>query len=229
MFTHLEVLVEEYSAEVALHNLLPKILPDGVEFEIRSFQGKADLIRKLPQRLKGYRSWIPSDWRILVLCDRDQEDCYELKKKLEDYAILSGFTTKSSYPEGHFTVVNRIAIEELEAWFLGDSAAVIKAYPRVSANFSSQSRYRNPDGIMGTWEALQALLQGKKYHLGGLNKVEAAREISQYMEPTANRSPSFQIFYEGIASLSNPRMGTAHLTALEQGRTFPAEPGSEEG
>ncbi|WP_008313064.1 hypothetical protein [Leptolyngbya sp. PCC 6406] len=88
MFTHLEVLVEEYSAEVALYNLLPKVLPEGVDFKIRSFQGKADLIKKLPQRLKGYRSWIPSDWRILVLCDRDQEDCRELKRKLEDHAIL---------------------------------------------------------------------------------------------------------------------------------------------
>ncbi len=34
---HLEVLVEEYSAEVVLKNLLPKILPSDVEFEIHSF------------------------------------------------------------------------------------------------------------------------------------------------------------------------------------------------
>lgn len=202
MFTHLEVLVEEYSAEVALYNLLPKVLPEGVEFQIRSFQGKADLIKKLPKRLKAYRSWIPSEWRILVLCDRDQENCHELKKKLEDHTILSGFTTKTTHPNGCFTVVNRIAIEELEAWFLGDSNAVVKAYPRVSENFSTQSRYRNPDEITGgTWEALEALLQNKKYHLGGLNKIEAAQAISQHMKPTDNRSPSFQSFCEGIASL----------------------------
>jgi hypothetical protein len=56
---HLEILVEEYSAEIALANLLPKILPPDVEFEIHSFQGKTDLLKKLPQRLKGYRPWLP--------------------------------------------------------------------------------------------------------------------------------------------------------------------------
>ena len=95
MFKHLEVLVEEYSAEVALQNLLPKILPTDVDFNIRSFRGKSDLLRKLPERLKGYRSWISEDYRILVLCDRDNENCHDLKKKLEDCAILSGFTTKN--------------------------------------------------------------------------------------------------------------------------------------
>ena len=60
MFKHLEVLVEEYSAEAALNNLLPKILPTEIEFKILSFRGKTDLLKKLPSRLKGYRSWIPA-------------------------------------------------------------------------------------------------------------------------------------------------------------------------
>ncbi|MEQ9372745.1 MAG: hypothetical protein RIG63_27555 [Coleofasciculus chthonoplastes F3-SA18-01] len=81
--SHLEVLVEEYSAKVALDNLLPKILPSDVEFELHSFQGKSDLLKKLPQRLKGYRSWLPDDWRIVVLCDRDNDDYQDLKKALK--------------------------------------------------------------------------------------------------------------------------------------------------
>lgn len=197
--SHLEVLVEEYSAKVALDNLLPKILPSDVEFELHSFQGKSDLLKKLPQRLKGYRSWLPDDWRIVVLCDRDNDDCQDLKKSLEDYAILSGFTTKSSTASQQFTVLNRIAIEELEAWFLGDATAICQAYPKIAKSFVTQQRYRYPDAIKGgTWEALEALLKGKGYHQGGLNKVEAARTISEYMQPRNNQSPSFQCFNAGI-------------------------------
>lgn len=199
---HLEFLVEEYSAEVALENLLPKILPSHVEFEIRSFQGKSDLLKKLPQRLKGYRSWLPKDWRIIVLCDRDDDDCQNLKKTLEEHTILSGFTTKTSALGTPFTVLNRIAIEELEAWFLGDAKAIERAYPRVSAVFSKQKRYRTPDMIKGgTWEALQSLLQSKGYHPGGLNKVEAARDISQHMQVQDNQSVSFQCFCSGLTAL----------------------------
>jgi hypothetical protein len=202
MFRHLEVLVEEYSAEVALQSLLPRILPPNISYDIRSFRGKSDLLRKLPDRLKGYRSWIPDDWRILILCDQDNEDCRELKRKLENHAVLSGFTTKSSSNSNQFIVLNRIAIEELEAWFLGDPQAIKKAYPRVPTSFISQKRYRVPDDIPeGTWEALQALLQNFDYHVGGLNKVEAARQISQYLEPENNRSTSFQVFYSGLLAL----------------------------
>jgi len=199
---HLEVLVEEYSAEVALQNLLPKVLPSYVEFAIRSFQGKTDLLKKLPQRLKAYRPWLPKDWRIVVLCDRDNEDCQALKKKLEEYAVQSGFTTKSSTLDQQFTVLNRIVIEELEAWFLGDAQAVVKAYSCVPANFANRKRYRDPDAITGgTWEALQSLLQSKGYFPGGLNKVEAARTISQCMEIQNNCSASFQCFHSGLTAL----------------------------
>ncbi|MEB3232578.1 MAG: DUF4276 family protein [Leptolyngbyaceae bacterium] len=132
---HLEILVEEYSAEVALQNFLLQILPKTVEFEIRVFQGKAMLLKQLPLRLKGYRSWIPGNWRIVVLCDCDQDNCQKLKQQLENHAILAGFTTKSSCTNSGFTVVNRIAVEELDAWFLGDAIAISQAYPKVSKNF----------------------------------------------------------------------------------------------
>lgn len=156
-------------------------------------------MKKLPQRLKGYRSWLPDDWRIVVLCDRDNDDCQDLKKKLENQVILSGFTTKSSTSSQQFTVLNRIAIEELEAWFLGDATAICQAYPKVPQRFTKRTRYRDPDAVKGgTWEALEALLKEKGYHQGGLNKVEAARTISEYMQPQNNQSPSFQCFNAGI-------------------------------
>ena len=49
---HLEVLVEEESMEALLDSLLPRLAP-GVSFAIRRFQGKHDLLQKLPQRMGG--------------------------------------------------------------------------------------------------------------------------------------------------------------------------------
>jgi hypothetical protein len=83
---HIEVLVEELSMKEALQNLLPKILGETNSFDIYPYQGKRDLISKLPQRLKGYKSWLPDDYRIVVLVDEDREDCKALKKKLEEIA-----------------------------------------------------------------------------------------------------------------------------------------------
>lgn len=199
---HLEVLVEEYSAEAALSNLLPRLLPARVEFNIRTFRGKTDLLKKLPNRLKGYQHWPQDDLRILVLCDRDDDDCLVLKQKLEDFATQSGFTTRSTASNGQFLVLNRIIVEELEAWFFGDANALSSAYPKIKKTFATQSKYRLPDEISGgTWEALERLLQSKGYHPGGLNKVQAARDISFHMKPERNRSDSFQCFCTGLEAL----------------------------
>ncbi len=50
---HVEVLVEEPSMAAALEAILPKLLGD-VSFMVRVFQGKPDLLAKLPGRLTGY-------------------------------------------------------------------------------------------------------------------------------------------------------------------------------
>ena len=46
---HLEFLVEEESAETALDNLVPKIVGPNISYNIRVFQGKFDLLKKLPE------------------------------------------------------------------------------------------------------------------------------------------------------------------------------------
>lgn len=86
----LEVLVEEPSAEEALKTLLPKIVP-GVAFEIIPFNGKSDLLRKLPVRLRDYTYyWAETGLRIVVLLDRDDDDCAELKNRLVEIAREAG-------------------------------------------------------------------------------------------------------------------------------------------
>ena len=196
----IEFLLEEESAEEALKVILSKILSDDVSREFHTFRGKQDLLKNLPVRLKGYKPWIPNDWWIIVLIDKDQRDCFQLKAQLEEIARAAGFVTKSSASqEGDFQVVNRLAIEELEAWFFGDAEALRTAYPRVSRNLQDQSRYRDPDAITGgTYEALERLLKTLNYHRGRLPKTAVARKIAQHMEPNRNRSRSFQVFVEGL-------------------------------
>lgn len=200
---NLEFLVEEASLKEALQNLLPKILPSEITFNIHDFRGKQDLLKKLPQRLKGYKVWIPNDYKIVVMIDEDREDCRRLKQKLEDIAKQSGFITQTSRANNQdFQVLNRIVIEELEAWFFGDISAIRQAYPRVPENLGQQSSYRNPDTIKGgTWEALETILNRAGYFKGGLQKLVCAREISGYMNPHKNRSKSFQIFVQGLLEI----------------------------
>lgn len=199
---HIEFLVEESSAEVALRSIIPKILGDAASYNIHPYQGKPDLVRKLPSRLKAYKKWIPDDWYIVVLVDADNEDCRELKARLEQAATDAGFATKTAAPHGRFQVVNRIAVEELEAWFLGDIDAIRAAYPHVRQTLARKAPYRNPDAVAGgTWEALARELQRAGYHRSGLDKITAAREISKHMKPERNRSKSFQVFCEGLRAI----------------------------
>jgi hypothetical protein len=204
---HLEFLVEEASLESALTQLLPKILPSTVTYKIHAFRGKTDLLAKLPNRLKGYQAWLPPDWKIVILIDEDREDCLKLKQQLEIMAISSGLITKSScQKDKSFQVLNRIVVEELEAWFFGDVEAIRQAYPKVSPNLATQKKYREPDAIKGgTWEALERVLRNAGYHQGGLEKYKASSEISKYMNPESNLSKSFKVFYQALLEIINSK------------------------
>lgn len=189
---HVEVLVEEASMEAALAVLLPRMLP-ATSFQIHTHQGKPDLLGKLPKKLRAYASWIPATWRIVVVVDRDDDDCKALKDRLEEIAQQAGLATRSTAREDtRYVVVNRLAIAELEAWYFGDWKAVCAAYPKVPRTVTAKAAYRAPDEIRGgTWEALLRVLQAAGYFRSGLRKIEAARAIAQHMVPARSTSPSF--------------------------------------
>jgi Domain of unknown function (DUF4276) len=198
---HVEVVVEEPSMEEALRLLLPKMLVN-TSFEVYTHQCNNEMLIRLPERLRGYKTWIPENWRILVIVDRDDDDCTKLKMQLEQMSKDAGLATRSQAGGSSFTVVNRLAIEELEAWYFGDWDAVRAAYPRVPETIPTKSKYRNPDGIAGgTWEAFEKVLQTAGYFEGGLRKIEAARAIAPHMVPTRNRSRSFQALYAAVAGM----------------------------
>lgn len=202
MLEKLIVFVEEQSMEAALEALLPRLLGD-VEFQILRFQCKDELMLRLPQRLEGYAQWLPESMAILVLVDRDDDDCAVLKQQLENITAEARLVSKTTAGPGkRFQVVNRIAVEELEAWFFGDWAAVQAAYPRVPSTVPQKAPFRDPDRITGgTWEALERVMQQAGYFKPRLRKIECARAVAQHMAPPRNRSASFQAFVAAIEAV----------------------------
>jgi hypothetical protein len=200
MADHIEILAEEPSMEQALRLIVPKIVGD-LSFEVYPHLCKEDLLGKLPERLRGYAAWLPENWRIMVVVDRDDDQYTALMEQLENAAREARLTTRAQGPGGR--VVNRLAIEELEAWFFGDWEAVLRAYPKVHRTVPNRAGYRDPDAIRGgTWEALERCLQRGGYFRTGLRKVEAARTIAQHMDPKKNRSASFQGFRAALTEMT---------------------------
>jgi hypothetical protein len=106
-------------------------------------------------------------------------------------------------------VLNRLPVEELEAWFFGDAQALRAAYPRVPATLAKQRRYRNPDAIRGgTREALERILRRAGYYPGGMLHMEVARTIAEHMDPSRNASRSFQLFREALTEIARGDRGS---------------------
>lgn len=153
--------------------------------------------------MRGHSRWLPSNRQIIVLVDRDDEDCILLKARLEAIATGAGLLTKTAAHGAVYQVVNRIVVEELEAWFFGDWESVRKAYPQVPATIPQQAKYRIPDAIeSGTWEALERVLKRAGYFSSGLRQIEAARAIATHMRPEVNTSHSFQVFRRTLLEMA---------------------------
>lgn len=193
----LEILVEEPSMKAALEVLLPKLLrPTDAKPRILDFEGITSLFDELPAKLKAYRGHVPPGQRIIIVCDRDKADCRQRKAKLEDIVARAGLYTRARpHYSGTWQVLTCLAIEELEAWFLGDPAAVSLAYPKVKP-----AAFRDcvdPDAVPDAAEKLRDILRGVKELDAAttkLPKVPTARRIAPHLNPDTNASASFRHF-----------------------------------
>ncbi|WP_252178303.1 DUF4276 family protein [Endozoicomonas sp. 4G] len=172
-------LLEESSAKVLFENLLPRVLPPDVSFRCIPHEGKQDLEKSIPVKLK---SWTVPDTWFVVVRDKDQEDCVRLKTRLQKLC------EESHRPD---TLV-RIAIHELESWFLGDLAAVGQAFnqPKLASKQGSK-KFRNPDALANAQQELKKLVKGYQ-------KVAGAKAIAPHLNLSDNRSVSFQQLLNGL-------------------------------
>ncbi|RJP61390.1 MAG: DUF4276 family protein [Candidatus Auribacter fodinae] len=197
-----EFLLEEQSAKEALEIILPKIIPpDRASFSLHGFNGKGDLLRKLERRLTGYRAWINDSYKIIILIDSDNDDCHALKHQMEQLCRNANLFTKTyKNHDNSFSSITRIAIKELESWFLGAPYAIKAAYPRVPEKTISRLNSLNPDTIKRkpSTMLLSCLQDGGYYKIAYLPKVEVAKNISLHMDPMHNRSTSFKVFIKAI-------------------------------
>ena len=213
---HFEVLVEDQSGTIALEAIMAKILGaddaahswrmhpySGLGRIPRNLRGVTDpkkriLLDQLPRLLQGYGKSLGPSAVLIVVVDLDDKDCIAFKQEL--VSVLNACNPR---PRALF----RIAIEESEAWLLGDRDAVKAAYP--SAKDSVLEDYVQ-DSICGTWEVLAdavhiggaARLKKSGYPNTGKAKCEWAKEIAPHMDMDRNQSKSFQVFRDAVRNLA---------------------------
>ena len=215
----LRILVEDESGRRALEILVPKIVGHEHTFRVKAYKGigriprnlakktdpkKRILLDQLPKLLRGYGqtfSHYPPDCPavLFVVCDLDDK-CQRVFRS-ELVGIVNNTIPK---PDTYIC----FAIEEGEAWFLGDIPAVKNAYR--NAKDGVLNSYAN-DSICRTWECLanavvsggsQALSKGGWQAIGAEKSVWSER-IAPHMNVDANNSPSFCYFREKIRCLLN--------------------------
>lgn len=208
---HIEILIEDLSGQKMLEILMQRIVGADISYSIHKYKGighlpknisdsrnagSKALLNNLPRLLnglgktfQGYGKEYPAV--VFVIMDLDRNNFSIFRNQLLE--VLDVCDTK---PETKFC----IAIEEGEAWLLGDMDAIRTAYP--NAKTSTLNSYVN-DSICGTWEVLADAIHplgssGLKLagpHVSGTAKYEWAKNITPYLDLDNNQSPSFNYFY----------------------------------
>lgn len=211
---HIEILIEDNSGQRLLEILLPKVLGDNGDvhtWRLHSYRGigripgklssKSDpskriLLENLPRILRGYGKSSGVD-AIVVVLDNDSRNCKKFLGELHKVRSACGKLPPTLF---------RLAIEEMEAWYLGDREALLKAYPRIRKDVLA--RYKQ-DSVCDTWELLadaiypggSRAIKDKGWPLPGQVKHQWAQQIGPLLDFDRNISPSFKKLRQGLLRL----------------------------
>ena len=215
---HFEILVEDASGKRALEILIPKIIGVQSTFRVIEYKGighipknlksgvdasKRILLDQLPRLLGGYGKTFLGYGEsypaaVILVCDLDNKCLKTFRQQL--FAVLQACNPK---PLTRFC----IAIEEGEAWLLGDIPAIKAAYPKLDDRVLSG--YIN-DSICGTWELLadavyaggSGALRSQGWQLVGREKSAWSERIAPLMDVDNNASPSFCYLRDKLRELT---------------------------
>ena len=208
-----QFLIEDKSSEQLIDVLMQKfalLYPDTL-YNCKSFHGIGGFTKKntvketktghllddLATYLRGFNKSLQSFPSVIVIVlDNDDHNTEEFRNSLEQVADQNMITVDHVFC---------IAVEEVEAWLLGDENAITSAYPNVK--LSVLHNYVQ-DSICGTWETLanaiypggysKLIKNAVSYSEIGRIKAEWSRNIGAYMEFNSNNSPSFNYFFSEI-------------------------------
>ncbi len=175
-------LLEESSMQVLLEGILPRLFP-GLNFQCLAHKGKYDLDQNITRLL---RNWREPGTRFVIVRDNDNGDCRALKERLRQLCQQS---------RRNDTLI-RIVCQELEAWYLGEPRAMAFAFGVESLwRIGNRAKYRNPDALLKPSDDVKRLVRG-------FRKIDAARRMAEHLTREGNRSHSFAVFLDGVATLA---------------------------
>ncbi|MEA4889976.1 MAG: hypothetical protein VB070_10990 [Clostridiaceae bacterium] len=216
---HFQFLIEDQSSAKLINELMQKIARKNTQitYNYKSFRGiggftkkntiketrTGKLLNDLATYLRGFNKSLqgfPS--AIFIILDNDDYDTMAFYAKLEQVTADNNIIIDHVYC---------IAVEEVEAWLLGDEAALLAAYPQAK---QSVLRSYVQDSICGTWQKLAdviypgGLMRLKKdcpsYMEIGKKKAEWAKNIGVHMNLNLNKSPSFNYFITELYKRIDP-------------------------
>lgn len=216
---HFQFLIEDQSGAALIEVLMQRIslINGDITYNCKSFKGlggftkkntvketkSGKLLNDLATYLRGFNKSLQYiSAVIIVVLDNDTRNTDEFLAELNRVAQQNLITVDHVFC---------IAVEEVEAWLLGDAAAILAAYPLAKVQ---QLHAYVQDSICGTWEILADVV-----YPGGVSKLkkecptyieigkcksEWAQKIGTHMNIEHNNSPSFKHFITEITKrLSN--------------------------
>ena len=148
------------------------------------------LLGQLAAKLRAFGRSDPGS-PVVVMVDADRDNCLTLKNSL--------VTMLGQLAHRPRDVVFRIAVEEMESWFIADTAAVQQAYPAVNLGILTAIA---PDAVVGAWEQLALALGLNPALCTGADKEDWAKTVSPHLELAHPPSPSFATFIKALEQLT---------------------------
>ncbi|MDO7886057.1 hypothetical protein [Hymenobacter cheonanensis] len=134
-----------------------------------------------------------------MLLDGDG-NCARRKAGVEEKAAGAGLLTKAAASPGPlFHMLNRVAVQAPQAWWLGDRAASMAACPGIwPAHFRGVAR--GPGQLPKPNATLWQVLKHGCYFAASKRKAQGASAVGPHLDPARNTSASFRCCCEGLAA-----------------------------